>query len=1122
MALSNRDRVSKGLDLLRDGLKPYFQREFQALYKDGWMDYARQSLANDYALNNQPFANWDAAPLLKIMWDQWNIVFNRTLGQSERSLVSELRTVRNNWAHQQAFTLDDAYRALDSIQRLLTAVNAPEARELEKQKQEILRLRFEEQAKVESRKVAIAPIEGQPAAGYRPWREIVTPHTDVARGTYQQAEFAADLGQVYRGEGTDEYRDPRSFFQRTFLTEGLKTLLSGALKRLSGTGGDPVVELQTNFGGGKTHSMLALFHLFSGAIPGDLLGVEEILKEAGVTTLPKVQRAALVGQALSPAQPQRKADGTEVFTMWGELAWQLLGRDGYELVAESDRKGVSPGSDILRQLFSAAAPCLILIDEWVAYLRMLYGKYDLTGGSFDSNLTFAQALTETARAVPRTLVVASLPASDIEIGGEGGREALSRLRNTFGRMESAWRPASAEEGFEIVRRRLFEPITEPSLYTARDAVVKAFTEMYRTQSAEFPSACREADYERRMKAAYPIHPELFDRLYNDWSTLEKFQRTRGVLRLMAAVIHALWERDDRSLLILPANVPVDDSTVQTELTRYLDDTWVPVIEKDVDGQHSLPLRLDRENPNLGRYSAARRVARTLYLGSAPTLNTANKGLDDQRIKLGCAQPGESVATFGDALRRLTDQATHLYVDGKRYWFSTQPSVNRLAQDRATQQKDDDIYLEILARLRVEQKDQKNRGDFSAVHLAPANSSEVPDERETRLVMLAPEHWHSRNAKDSPARKEVGIILDQRGSSPRRYRNALVFLAPDSARYKDLEQAVRQYLAWKSIEDERETLNLDNFQSNQAKVKRGQADDTIKQRIPETYIWLLVPGLPSPNAPNTELEWEELGLQGSDPLAVRASKKLKNQELLITQLGATRLKMELDRIPLWRGERNGADVGVKQLVDDFAQYLYLPRLRDPHVLTESIQAGVASMMWESETFAYAEGWDSQWEKYRGLKTGQITSVILDGESLVVKSEVAQRQIEEEDATRRAAEARRERERAEKAGNPPPPAHIRKLEPDVPDERDVPPIDTLKKEGLHRFHGSITLDALRLSRDVGTISEAVIQHLAGLLRSKGKITLEIEADLPEGTPDNVVRTVTENCRTLKFEQFGFEEN
>ena len=215
-----------------------------------------------------------------------------------------------------------------------------------------------------------------------------------------------------------------------------------------------------------------------------------------------------------------------------------------------------------------------------------------------------------------------------------------------------------------------------------------------------------------MTAAYPIHPELFDRLHNDWSAIDRFQRTRGVLRLMAKVIHELWEREDRSLMILPANVAIDDKGIQSELTQYLEDSWIPVIEQDVDGPNSLPMRLDNDNPTLGRYSAARRVARTLYLGSAPTLQTANKGLEDIQIKLGCVQPGESVATFGDALRRLTDNATHLYVDQRRYWYSTQPSVTRLAQDRAAQQSLDSVHEEIRRRLRDE---QSRRGDLAMVY-----------------------------------------------------------------------------------------------------------------------------------------------------------------------------------------------------------------------------------------------------------------------------------------------------------------------------------------------------------------------------------------------------------------------
>jgi predicted AAA+ superfamily ATPase len=244
-------------------------------------------------------------------------------------------------------------------------------------------------------------------------------------------------------------------------------------------------------------------------------------------------------------------------------------------------------------------------------------------------------------------------ADDAEVGGVRGREALRRLGHVIARVEASWRPASAEESFEIVRRRLFEPLAGPEQFKQRDVVAREFYDLYRAQSQEFPPECHEADYEKRIKAAYPIHPEIFDRLYGDWSTLINFQRTRGVLRLMAAVIHSLWEKGDRNPLILPSLIPIEDPRVGFELTRYLSENWVPVIEKDVDGPNSLPHRLDGEIPNLGKVHAARRVARTIYLGSAPTTAAAHRGLEDRRVKLGCVMPGESPAVFGDALRRLT-------------------------------------------------------------------------------------------------------------------------------------------------------------------------------------------------------------------------------------------------------------------------------------------------------------------------------------------------------------------------------------------------------------------------------------------------------------------------------------
>jgi len=1096
MAITNSERVGKALDLLKDGLRPYVERELKATYKDRWIETARPSFPDWQQPGKEGKGlNWDTQALLQVMCELWNDCFKKILGPSDRNLAFELRDVRNKWAHQKAFSTDDAYRAIDSISRLLAAVSADQVEAVEQMKAEILRVKFDEQLRSQKRKESSIAVEGKPATGLRPWREIVTPHPDVASGRYQQAEFAADLWQVYLREGSDEYKDPVEFYRRTFITEGLQKLLANALQRLAGGGGDPVVELQTNFGGGKTHSLLALWHLFAGVPAGQLPGLETVIKMAGVSQPPKVRRAVLVGNRLSPADVHKKPDGTVVRTLWGELAWQLGGKDGYAMVRSADEKAVSPG-DSLRLLFNKFSPCLILIDEWVAYARQLYNKSDLPAGDFDAHFTFAQTLSESAKLADKTLLVVSIPSSQNEIGGEGGQAALERLKNVIERVETSWRPASAEEGFEIVRRRLFQPITDPELFTARDAVVKAFADEYRKFAQEFPSEAGKSEYERRMKAAYPIHPELFDRLYNDWSTLDKFQRTRGVLRLMSAVIHALWEREDKGLMILPANVPVDAPAVQSELTRYLPPVWDPIIEKDIDGPNSLPLKIDRENPMLGRYSAARRVARTLYLGSAPTQDATKKGLEDRQIKLGCVQPGETSGTFGDALRKLADQATYLYVDGSRYWYATQPSVNRLAEERAERYHPEDVTEEIRRRLADE---AKHRGDFSKVHSCPAGSSEVVDEPEAKLVILGPDHPHSAKTDSSAGRQAAAEILN-RGSAGRNCGNMLVFLAADKARFVDLDKAVRSYLAWKSIENEKEPLNLTPFQANQVDQRLQSSDQAVKGRIPETYVWLLVAGQkrPEPGQAFPGVEWQEFRLQGQEWLAERASKKLSNDGLLVTSIAGSVLRFEIDQVPLWRGNH----VGVKQLVDDFAKYLYLPRVKNAQVILDAIQDGISRITWRQDAFAYADYYDANADRYRGLQAERRTTIELNAQSVVVKPEVAARQMD-----------------ADVPSPPlPPPPPGGKDEPVPP----LPPPPVAPKPALRRFHGTAKIDATRLSRDVDQIAAAVVQHLSGLLGAKVNITLEIEADIPSGAPDNVVRTVTENCRTLKFESSGFEES
>ena len=637
---------------------------------------------------------------------------------------------------------------------------------------------------------------------------------------------------------------------------------------------------------------------------------------------------------------------------------------------------------------------------------------------------------------------------------------------------------------------------------SRDNVARAFADFYRAQHEEFPPECRDSDYEQRLRAAYPIHPEVFDRLYTDWSTLVKFQRTRGVLRLMAAVIHSLWEKGDRNPLIMPANIPIDDPRVRDELTRYLSDQWKPIIEKDIDGPNALPLRIDADVSNLGKFAATRRVARTLYLGSAPTSSAANRGIEDRRIKLGCVMPGEQSAVFGDALRRLSASATYLYQDGARYWYSTQPTVTKIAQDRAEQLKrnPDPVVAEIEERLHT---DLRKPGEFRRIHAVPPSGADVPDDMDARLVVLGIDYPYSKDAANK-AQAAAAAILQSRGNAPRIFQNTLVFLAVDEARLQDFDEAIRRYIAWTSILNEKEGLNLDPHQVRQAEAQQKSADGAVEARLPEAYQWLLVPVQSSPQA---QMQWQAYRLSGSDPLAVRVGKKLRSEDLLAPSFAGTRLRMELDKIPLWRGD----NVAIRQLADDFARYIYLPRLAGPEVLADAARDGVALLSWEHDTFAYADAYDEVTGRYLGLRSAQRLDLIHHaGDGLLVRPEIAAKQLEADRAAATSSGTAGVTQNGER------------------DNGRTGPGDTKVSVGPkaaprpNHYYGTVALDATRVGRDAGKIAEEVIAHLSGLVGAQVTVTLEIAASVPDGVPDNVVRIVIENGRTLKFSNQGFDRD
>jgi predicted AAA+ superfamily ATPase len=923
----------------------------------------------------------------------------------------------------------------------------------------------------------------------KPWREIAVPHEDVHKGIFIQAEFAADITRVHDGSAPAEYQDPVLFFQRTFITEGMGALLTSVARRLAGKGGDPVIQLQTAFGGGKTHTMLAVMHMVSGKAPkSDLAGVPSLLDHAEVMDLPRARVVVLDGIKISPSQI-RRVDGHSIRTLWGELAWQLGGADAYARVADADATGTSPGKDVLADLIRAHSPCVILVDELVAYIRQFEDGKSLPGGTYDSNLTFVQALTEALKAAPTATMLASLPESEREAGSERGVAALKALEHYFGRVQAVWKPVSTDESFEIVRRRLFTEIRDRS---AADAVCRAFSDLYVQHANDLPGETQEGRYYDRLRAAYPIHPEVFERLYKDWSSLPSFQRTRGVLKLMARVIHRLWQDNNQDPLLLPGNMPIYDRDVRAELTTYLPAGWDPVIERDVDGDRSEPAQLETAEPRFGAAQACRRMTRSIFLGSAPSsISEMARGVETERLILSCLQPGQAPHLYRDALGRLETRLTFLNKGNNRWWLDVRPNLRREMEDRKRRFRDEEVVESIHGLVqRV-----MGQGPFDAVHVFTP-PVDIPDDWGLRLVVLRPSAAWTRSGPNA-ARDMAQQILRMRGEQPRQKQNRLLFLAADADQVLHLKETVKALLAWRSIERDIEDLRLtlDNQQARQAKQNREQANESALRLVREVYKHLIAPvQAAKPSGELGDIEWEPYTLNPAAPsLGKELERVLVENELVIREWAPVHLHTMLKR---WFWKDGVVDMPAQDVWQKTCQYLYLPRLSNSHVMQGAIAAGAASR----DFFGLAYGRMEE-GGYRGFTFGQSTMPMMDALLL----------IEPAAAAAFAATLVPVQSPAIEPGP---------TRPSAPDPRQPDPAPGPGTRTYTRFFAAKDLAPDAAALEFAKIAEELIGLFTSTVGTHVRVSIDIEAEDAKGFSESVVRAARENGVQLKMTQSGFE--
>lgn len=945
----------------------------------------------------------------------------------------------------------------------------------------------------------------------KPWREIAEPHEDVRKGTFQQSEFAADLSRVHEGTATPEYQNPTLFFQRTFITEGMRLLLDSVVKRLAGKGGDPVIQLQTAFGGGKTHTMLAVYHLAKGDAPAsELPGVSSILDSAAVTDLPRARIAVLDGvNLLSLANKPRTHVGCTVKTIWGELAWQLAGEAGVALVQEADQSGTAPGKKELTELLASCAPCVILIDELVRYLSQFEEGKALSGGTYDTQLSFIQSLTEALKAVPNAVLLASLPFSDREAGSQQGVKALRALEHYFGRVQALWKPVATEEAFEIVRRRLFANISDK---LAAESVCRNFADFYTANRDEFPQETQESRYFERMIHAYPIHPEVFDRLYEDWSSLDNFQRTRGVLKLMAKVIHRLWSDNDKDPLIMPGNFPFADADTRNEVIYYLPPGWDPVVEGDIDGDRAETTAIENKDTRFGAIQACRRTARTIFLGSAPsTSGQMVRGIELERITLGVVQPGQQIGVYKDALRRLSDRLHYLNNGNNRFWFDTRPNLRREMEDRKRRFHDtEDVFPAIQARLQ-----QSFAKSFFRVHVF-SESHEVSDDWELRLVVLRPDAAFSKTGH-SLALEEANKVLKNRGEQPRFKQNRLIFLAADFDSISRLKDQVRSTLAWQSIASDIKDmkLNLDQFQTKQAHKSLDDAKEALQRMIRETYKWLLAPVQHvQPGKGISDVEWEYFPVNPSTQnFSQEIERVLKENELVITEWAPIHLATVLKN---WFWKEEVKDTNALNVWQQSCHQLYLPRLRDDVVFHQAMQAGAES----KDFFGYAQGKENG--RYLGFCYGKRTSLIMDGSLLLIEPVTAANYLQEQIAAQDAIQATAsvtsyQRKPFTDLGEAGSAAEIK----DSSANREPTAQASAQLANKTQFYANVDLDSIQAKKQFSDIVEEVIQQFTLRPGVKVKIAIEIQAESALGFDEALQRTIKENCGVLKFKNAEFED-
>jgi hypothetical protein len=730
----------------------------------------------------------------------------------------------------------------------------------------------------------------------KPWWQVAIPHRDIREGRI--SDFAADLRSIVEGRASAEYIDPGTFFKRTHLTKGLENIVSDVLFTLSRRGEKgKVIQIQTPFGGGKTHALVYLYHLFKhGERFKYIPEIKKILDKIGLKNIPKVKVAVFVGTVPDPLKGK---------TPWGEIAEQL---GTYELVKEHDEKRLTPGREIIEKILNDNKPVLILIDELTEYI--------VKAKEFEDQVfAFSQELTEAIKSLNQCVLVCTLPSSAPY--GERGEKVLTQLQRIFGRMQVIYTPVEGDEIYEIIRKRLFEDLGDVKEH---EVVASQYFDLYQRLGEEVPPEFREFRYKEKIKKAYPFHPETIDVLYERWGTIPSFQRTRGVLRLLAEVIYDNFIRQDPSPLIQPANINLSNPKIRRMFIEHIGEVFESVLASDIVGDNARTAKMDRRmGSEYAKFKVANGLATSIFLYSFPA--TERRGISIQRLRVAFLREGIPPAIVGDALKKLEDIDGPLYLHSEKglYYFSSQVGLNRLILDKEEALREQEVEAEIKGRL------ERIAGRDFEIYIWPKSNSDIPDNKKLKLAILPLELMI-----DNPNTFAfIQDVLTNYSTGYRVYKNTILFLVLDPKEYEGLREVVRRFLALKAITSDKETLKtLTETDREKANQWFKDKDSDVFFRIISAYRYLV-------KGSKDGLKKFDLGIPtvGERPgLSMRVKRYLKDQELLLDRLSPRFL---IEKTFSEGDERKS----LSEIWEAFLKYCELPMLENESVLKNAVIRGV---------------------------------------------------------------------------------------------------------------------------------------------------------------------------------------